>query len=76
MPNLCITCLGIPGISDICHAKTSRFFLKKSDEHEFLIGVELGAETMLFVDVVGVHLNLVCVPLLLLKRRLIYDWLV
>jgi hypothetical protein len=30
MPNLCsITSLGIPGISDICHAKTSRFSWRK-----------------------------------------------
>jgi hypothetical protein len=30
MPNLCsITSLGIPSISNICHAKTSRFFWSK-----------------------------------------------
>jgi hypothetical protein len=54
-----------------------QIFLEKSNECEFLFGVELRAETKLLVDVVGVHWNfLVCGPLLLVIRRLISSGLV
>jgi hypothetical protein len=76
--NLCsITSLGIPGIFDICHAKTSRFFSEKSDEHEFLFRIQLRTDMKLLVDVVGVHRNLlICGSLFIFGRQLIDGWLV
>jgi hypothetical protein len=46
--------------------------MEKSDECEFLFGVEFRAETKLLVGVIGVHRNfLVCGPLLLVICQLI-----
>jgi hypothetical protein len=51
---------------------TSRFFLEKSDEHEFIFAIQLYAEMKLLIGVIGVYRNfLVCGPLLLVVCRLI-----
>jgi hypothetical protein len=65
IPNLCsITSLGTSGISDIFHVKNIEIFLEKSEEHNFLFGVELRANLELLLRIVGVSQNLLDVLIL------------
>jgi hypothetical protein len=67
----------IPGISDIFHAKNIQIFSEESDEHEFLFGVEHGADLELLVWIIGVCQDflaiLICHCSLLLVVRLLIN---